>query len=171
LREGVGPAVMDPLERAAELARSGVEEAKSVVGTLRGTAGDGTTRGLADLPGLVERYPGTATLSTDGEPREVDGEIGHAVYRAVQESLTNAARYAPGSPVRVAVCWELGRLTVTVEDDGPGEHPVVTGQGSGQGLRGMRERLAAVGAQVNAGPSQHGWRTELVVPLAAEASS
>lgn len=171
LREGVGPAVMEPLERAADLARSGADEAKSVVGTLRAAAGDGTTRGLADLPALIERYPGKATLSSDGQGRDVEADVGHAVYRAVQESLTNAARYAPGSEVRVRVGWGADRLTVTIEDDGPGEHPVVTGQGSGQGLRGMHERLEAVGAQLRAGPRHGGWRTELSVPLAAKASS
>jgi signal transduction histidine kinase len=117
-REGVGPAVMEPLERAAELARSGVEEAKAVVGALRGTAGDGATRGLGDLPTLVERFPGAAALVVTGEPRQVDGAVGHAVYRAVQESLTNAARYAPGSPVRVALAWEPEQLQASIEDDG-----------------------------------------------------
>ncbi len=165
-REGVGSAVMEPLERAADLARSGVEEAKAVVSALRGTDGDGATRGVDDLPTLVERFPGVAELSAAGQPQPVSAEAGHAVYRAVQESLTNAARYAPGSPVRVALRWEPERLQVCVEDDGPGDHPVVSGQGTGEGLRGMRERLAAVGAELDAGPSQRGWRTKVVVPLA-----
>jgi signal transduction histidine kinase len=168
-REGVGPAVMEPLERAAELARSGVEEARAVVGALRGRAGDGTTRGLEDLQTLVERFPGAATLEASGQPRSVDVAVGHAVYRAVQESLTNAARYAPGSPVRVSVRWKPEQLQAIVEDDGPGDRPVVSGQGSGEGLRGMRERVAAIGGELSAGPRRDGWRTEVVVPLGPDA--
>ncbi len=164
-REGVGPAVMEPLERAADLARSGVEEAKAVVSALRGSAGDGAARGLDDLPMLIERFPGEATLAVSGEPQAVSGEVGHAVYRAVQESLTNAARYAPGSPVRVAVRWKPEQLQVIIEDDGPGDRPVVAGQGSGEGLNGMRERVARVGGELDAGPWQRGWRTRLVAPI------
>ncbi|HEX4429575.1 MAG TPA: histidine kinase [Frankiaceae bacterium] len=161
-REGVGPQVLEPLDRAAELARSGVEEAKAAVGALR----EMPSLGLADLPVLIERFPGSATYASTGTPAPVDPALGHALYRAVQESLTNSARYAPGSPVRVGVHWEAQRLVVRVEDDGPGDHPVVSGQGTGEGLRGMRERLAAAGAELGAGPWQHGWRTEVTVPLA-----
>lgn len=163
-REGVGPAVMEPLERAADLARTGVEEAKAVVSALRGTAGDGATRGLGELPTLIERFPGHAELEVMGQPRPVDGAVAHAVYRAVQESLSNAARYAPGSPVRVLLVWAPERLQASIEDDGPGDRPVVAGQGSGEGLRGMRERALAIGGKLDAGPWQRGWRTRLVVP-------
>jgi signal transduction histidine kinase len=168
-REGIGPAVMEPLERAADLARNGVEEAKAVVGALRGSAGGGTTRGLDDLPTLVERFPGDATLEVIGQPRPIDVAVGHAVYRAVQESLTNAARYAPGSPVRVVMQWKPEHLQAIIDDDGPGDRPVVRGQGSGEGLRGMRERVAAIGGELSARPWREGWRTEVVVPLGPDA--
>ncbi len=160
-REGVGLEVIEPLDRAAELARAGVEEAKAVVGALR----EAPTLGLDDLQALIERFPGVATYATAGAPMAVDAALGHALYRAVQESLTNAARYAPGSPVRVTLSWEPEGLVVRVDDDGPGDHLVVAGQGSGQGLRGMRERLTAVGAHVEAGARDGGWRVEVVAPL------
>jgi signal transduction histidine kinase len=160
-REGVGTAVIEPLDRAAELARSGVEEAKAAVGALRETP----PLGLADVPLLIERFPGAATLTTEGQPSPIDPELGHALYRAVQESLTNAARYAPGSTVRVSLAWAPERLSVRIEDDGPGDRHVVAGQGTGLGLAGMRERLAAAGARLEAGPWERGWRTEVAVPL------
>ena len=124
-REGVGPAVLEPLDRAAELARTGVDEAKAAVSALRETP----PLGIDDLPSLVERFPGDARFVTTGSALAVDPVLGHALYRAVQESLTNAARYAPGSPVRVELSWDLSGPVVTVTDEGPapGHHPEPSG--------------------------------------------
>jgi signal transduction histidine kinase len=55
---------------------------------------------------------------------------------------------------------------VVVSDDGPGQHHAPAGQESGQGLRGMRDRAAAVGGYVSAGAQRTGWQTVIVVPLA-----
>jgi signal transduction histidine kinase len=162
-RENAGPAVLEPLERAADLARSGVEEANAVMGALRSPARLGS--GIADLQTLIERFPGDATLLTTGEAQPLSPAGGHAIYRAVQESLTNAARYAPGSQVRVVMQWDQRQLRVFVIDDGPGDTPVPGGQGSGLGLSGMRERVASVGGQLVTGPDDNGWRTEIVVPV------
>jgi signal transduction histidine kinase len=162
-REGVGPLVMEPLDRAAELARSGVEEAKAAVGALRSPARPGL--GIGDVRGLVERFPGSAELTVDGTPGAVSAAAGHAIYRAVQESLTNAARYAPDSAVRVAMVWEPAQLRLVVSDDGPGDLAPPSGQGSGQGLRGMQERVASVGGTLLTGPQGTGWQTEIVVPV------
>ena len=105
-----------------------------------------------------------------GTPALVSPEAGHAAYRAVQEALTNAARYAPGSHVTVSLCWTAAWLVVRIEDTGPGlGHEVVRGQGSGLGLAGMHERMAAVGGTVRAGPRPGGgWSVELQVPVAGE---
>ena len=162
-REGVGPEVMQPLDRAAELARSGVEEAKAVVGALSSQVRPGL--GIADVHGLVERFPGDAALTVDGAPGVLSAAAGHAIYRAVQESLTNAARYAPGATVRVAMYWEPARLRLAVSDSGPTDHMPPAGQGSGQGLRGMQERVASVGGTLLTGPRGGGWQTEIVVPV------
>ena len=161
-REGVGAAVLEPLDRAAALARDGLGEARAVVGALRDPLG----LGIADLPALVERHPGSVTLHVVGEPSEVSPAAGHAAYRAVQEALTNAARYAPGAPVTVAVDHTEAGVTICVDDDGlpPGREPV-PGQGSGLGLAGMSERLAAVGGSVTAGPRPSGgWQVRIRVP-------
>ena len=124
-REGVSPIVMEPIDRAAELARTGVDEAKAVVGALRSPAG-ARSLGIPDLPTLLGRFPGTAELAVDGRPQPVSESADHAIYRAVQESLTNAARYAPGSTVRVAVHWESAQVRVLIIDDGPGEGGAAT---------------------------------------------
>ncbi len=166
-REGVGPAVLEPLDHAAALARDGLGEARAVVGALRDPHG----LGIADLRALVDRHPGAATLRVSGEPVEVPPAAGHAAYRAVQEALTNAARYAPGSPVAVTVDHAADGVTVCITDDGPppGREPV-PGQGTGLGLAGMSERLAGVGGSVTAGPRPSaGWQVRVHVPAQAPA--
>lgn len=160
-KEGAGPAVLEPLDRAAALARDGLAEARSAVGTLN----DPTLRGVSEIPGLVHGHAG-ASLTVSGAERPLSPSAAHAIYRAIQESLTNAARYAPGSSVRVTLAWETTALNVVVEDDGPAAgHRPLTGQGSGMGLSGMQERLAAVGGSAQAGSFGAGWRVQLAVPF------
>ena len=161
-RDGVGPDVLEPLDRAAALARDGVQEARTAVGALRDPVG----LGLDDLPTLVARHPGEVSLDVRGTPRPVDPQVGHTAYRAVQEALTNAARYAPGAPVTVTVTHAADGLRVCVEDSGPpqGRAPVTTGS-TGLGLAGMSERVAAAGGTVTAGPRPGGgWRVEVRLP-------
>src|SRR6185312_17164911 len=137
-KEGASADVLGPLDRAADLARDGVAEARAAVGTLRDPVGLGVT----DLGALVDRHPGDAQLHVTGTPALVAPEAGHAVYRAVQEALTNAARYAPGSAVTVTQRWGPESLEVVVADSGPApDREVVRGQGTGLGLAGMAERI------------------------------
>lgn len=168
-RENAGPAVVEPLDRAAALARNGLAEARAAVSTLRDPIG----LGLDELPALIDRHPGRATLDADGEAAQVTPEAGHAVYRAVQESLTNAARYAPGSPIDIGVHWGADELVVTVRDGGPGPgREAVAGQGTGLGLAGMDERVREVGGRVESGPDPDGpgWRVEVHVPVGVGAA-
>jgi signal transduction histidine kinase len=160
-REGVGDAVLGPLDKAAALARDGLTEAREAVSTLRDPVG----LGMDALPALVERHPGDVELSTTGTPATVSPEAEHAIYRVVQESLTNAARYAPGSPVQVELSWQEKLLRVRVDDVGlsPGR-VAVAHQGTGLGLSGMQERLLHVDGSVRAGPrAGGGWRVEATV--------
>lgn len=153
--------VLGPLDKAADLARDGLAEARAAVGALRGPVG----LGVEEIPALVERFPGAATVAVDGTPGELDGEAGHAVYRAVQEALTNAARYAPGAPVTVTLTWTPELLRVSVADTGrPRDREPVASLGSGLGLSGMAERLRPVHGAVRAGPgTDGGWRVEIEV--------
>jgi signal transduction histidine kinase len=90
-----------------------------------------------------------------------------AVFRAVQEALTNVARHAQARGVALLVERTRGRLQVAVEDDGVGFMPDATGAMRGQwGLLGMQERLAALGGEVQL-ESQPGRGTTVLmrVPL------
>lgn len=162
-RERVGPTVLEPMDKAAALAREGLGEARAAVSALRDPVG----LGLDALPALVERHPGTAVLDETGARGQVSVDAAHAVYRAVQESLTNAARYAPGSVVRVTLEWQASALAVTVTDDGPAPgREAVGGQGTGLGLAGMAERVEQAGGVLHTGPrAGGGWQTAIELPL------
>ncbi|MFI0786190.1 sensor histidine kinase [Streptomyces lydicus] len=89
-------------------------------------------------------------------------------YRIIQEALTNVIKHAGPVGVRVTVRGDDSRLTVAVENDPapPGHRPV---PGSGKGLVGMRERVAAFDGELRAGPREDGgWR--LYAVLSARAS-
>lgn len=165
-RERVGAAVLDPLDQAATLAREGLAEARAAVGALRDPVG----LGLDELPALIGRHPGEAALAAEGPAGAVSPDSGHAIYRAVQESLTNAARYAPGSPVTVTLRWSADALAVTVADSGPAPgRDAVAGQGTGLGLAGMTERVHQVGGTLRAGPrAGAGWQVDVSVPTARD---
>jgi signal transduction histidine kinase len=147
-----------------------VQEARAVVGALRAAP----MRGMDDVRSLTSGFPGEARLRISGSAGRLAPEAGHAVYRAVQEAMTNAARYATGSAIEVDIVWEDREVRVVVRDYGVPAGRVRSGvQGSGAGLRGMAERLEAVGGSLTAGPATDGagWRIALQVPVVATAAA
>ncbi|WP_459645213.1 sensor histidine kinase [Kineococcus sp. NUM-3379] len=117
--------------------------------------------GLVDLPelALAAEQAGTRVeLHVAPLPGPVPGSVQLAVYRVVQESLTNVSRHAPGARARVAVApFDTAGLWVAVVDDGPapGAAPGAA-RGPGAGVRGMRERAEATGGVLSAGPRAGG---------------
>jgi signal transduction histidine kinase len=90
-----------------------------------------------------------------------------AIYRMVQEALTNVARHAQAQHVRVRVALESHAVRVRVEDDGQGVHGEVTPH---LGLLGMRERVTALGGTLTVQPApRSGLRVEAVIPREAAA--
>jgi signal transduction histidine kinase len=162
--EGAAPSITGPIDRAAELARAGVQEARAAVGVLRVPR----LHGPGDLAGLVEGFPGEVSLQVSGQPGRLGPEAGHAVYRAVQEAMTNTARYATGSGIDVTVTWEPAWLRVRVRDHGlPAGHQPSGVKGSGTGLKSMAGRIEAAGGQLTARPAPNGpgWFVDLTVPV------
>lgn len=120
-----------------------------------------------DLPGLVERFR-AAGLSVRAEGLRLeppaDTGVRLALYRVVQESLTNVLRHAPGTAhVDVELSYYPDRWEVTVVDHG-GVVPTSDAGGSGLGLVGMQERVELLGGKVEAGPWEHGWGVHVVIP-------
>jgi signal transduction histidine kinase len=120
-----------------------------------------------DLKGLVDRFR-TAGLPVHAEGLGVDPPadtgLRLALYRVVQESLTNVLRHAQGtSHVDLELRRELDRWEVTVADHG-GVIPAPDPGGAGLGLVGMQERVELLGGTVEAGPAERGWRVHVVIP-------
>jgi signal transduction histidine kinase len=76
-----------------------------------------------------------------------------AAYRVVQESLTNALKYAGPAHAWVAVHWGRDELELEIANDGHGHGD---GSGSGHGLAGMRERVSLYGGEIESGPRDGG---------------
>lgn len=125
---------------------------------------------LPTLDELADRFRAVGlpvTLTRDGTPLPEDAGVRQAVFRIVQESLTNTLRHAL-APTRVGVSihHEAGRIEIVVEDDGQARHTPHT---PGHGLVGIEQRAAAHGGQAWSGPGPAGgWRN--VVTLYAPGS-
>jgi signal transduction histidine kinase len=163
-RTGADPRLADQVANAQQLARDGMANAKRAVATLRGEA----LPGPADLPALVEqtRLAGLpVTLTVVGEPRPLPAESGLAVYRSVQEALTNTAKHAGrGATAAVTLTWTAAEVTAEVVDTGGDQ--VTTGLPSGgYGLSGLSERTALAGGRLDAGPTPGGWRLGVTMLL------
>jgi signal transduction histidine kinase len=88
-----------------------------------------------------------------------------ALFRAVQEALTNVGKHARASRVDVTLDWLEDVVVLRIADDGRGA--AATAVGDGNGLRGMRERAELVGGQVSAEPAERGYVVEVRLPLAS----
>ncbi|MDL5158272.1 sensor histidine kinase [Actinomycetospora termitidis] len=157
-RLGPDDAVVASVDTAADLARSGLAEAKEAVAALRSTPAPTTP----DLQALVDRHD--AGLTVDGDLDGTAPEVREAVFAAVREALTNAGRHAPGARTGVTVTAGPDTVEATVTNTAPIGTPAV-GVGGGNGLVGLRERAALVGGTVEAGPHDDGWRVVLRVPV------
>jgi signal transduction histidine kinase len=127
--------------------------------------------GLARLDGLVAGAGATGLevgTRVEGTPRPLPAGTDLAAYRIVQESLTNVTRHAGPASASVLIAYGEKDLTVQVDDDGRG--PVAPAGGSGgNGIRGMKERVAALGGELTTGPRPGGgFRVLARLPLSTE---
>jgi signal transduction histidine kinase len=148
----------------ADTARSALAELRRVLGVLRSDAVLTPQPDLSTLGDLVVSVRAAGlpvTLRWDGVGPAgvgaVDAVVGLTAYRIVQEALTNVLKHA--GPCRAEVVLALApapggeALEVTVTDDGRGPG---SPNGAGQGLAGMRERVAVLGGRFDAGPGAAG---------------
>ncbi|GIM91930.1 sensor histidine kinase [Paractinoplanes toevensis] len=127
--------------------------------------------GLAQLDDLLDQVRSTGltvTSAVTGVPTAMPPGAELAVYRIVQEALTNTLKHAIGPRrVGVAIAHRPGSVTVEVHDDGA---PAVGRPNTGHGLAGMRERAAVYAGTVSAGPDPSGgWRVRADLALPVEA--
>ncbi len=159
------PAATQALTTIAETGREALGEMRRLVSVLRGVGEEqpyAPSPTLADLPEMIGRSG--ARLETDGIPVRLPATVELTVYRVVQEALTNALKHAgPESNPLVRLEYGDRRLTITVSDSGADR--VAVDDGAGNGLRGMRERVVALGGTFDAGPlPQRGFRVRAELP-------
>ncbi len=179
-RAGPGEA-RDALERIEQTSHGAIGELRAILGVLRdrdsqaavppagGRDGDSLPRapapGIENITELIERARGTgleARLSTTGaQPPRISDATSLAAYRIVQESLTNARRHAPGTPVEVGLRFDPTVLDVAIENRGSFS---ANGTEPGVGIAGMRERATALGGSFEAGATAGGFRVQAQLP-------
>ncbi|MFE6305643.1 sensor histidine kinase [Nocardiopsis sp. NPDC057823] len=166
--DGVG----STLAGIGETGRRALDDLRHLLGVLDPRE-DPAGPSLGGLAGLVERSRGagqSVDLVEDGEPRPMLPRQEEALYRVVQESVTNALKHAPGEHVVVRI--EHGDEAVGARITTGGGAPPAEGagpprprSGGGRGLTGLRERVGAVGGELRAGPSDDGGFTvHAIVP-------
>ncbi|HLJ04269.1 MAG TPA: histidine kinase [Solirubrobacteraceae bacterium] len=166
-REGAGETLRSTIERAGELVRDGLVDARQAVSALRGEE----LPGVDQLDGLVATFRRSTDIDVGlqvlGRPRALRAETSLALFRAAQEGLTNVARYAPGHAAAVTLAYEEEGTRLRVENrpvPGAAAGPGLAGVGGGHGLTGARERVQRCGGTLTAGPTEDGWQVEVDVP-------
>jgi signal transduction histidine kinase len=147
-----------------------LEELRSLVGVLRsGDGGEGAQPGLDELSDLVSNFRSDAVpvaLDVTAEPSRLPRSVSHAVYRTVQEALTNVRKHAAGARTSVKVSAQQDTLVVEVRNTSSGGQQSALPSG-GHGLIGLRERAGLLGGTLQAGPtSEGGFRVSATYPLA-----
>ncbi|WP_211302785.1 sensor histidine kinase [Allonocardiopsis opalescens] len=161
------------LHRARGLAAEGLEEARAAVAALREDPPP-LPDALAALAAAHTRdHAVPVRLGIEGEPVPLPAAAEVSLARAAREALTNAARHAPGAPVRVELRYLDGGARLRVRNEPPADPPPPSRPG-GHGLAGMRERLALAGGTLEAGPQDdgdRGWTVTAEVPGARTAAA
>jgi signal transduction histidine kinase len=153
--------------------RAALAELTDTVGLLRQPGDPGAPvdpvpalGGLGDLVATFGRSGLSITTRITGTPRPTGAAADLTAYRVVQEALTNVCKHAGPTTVDVEVAYASDCLIVTVDNAATGE-PGVVAAGSGHGLVGMRERVAALGGVLDAAPYPGGYRVRATLPRAA----
>ncbi len=160
IRAAGQPRTTRTFETIAGTGREALTQLDRALGVLRG---DGPARhpepDLDDLPELLDRagLAGLhAELTESGTRRPVPADLAAAVYRLVQEAVTNTVKHAAATRIGVRLDWHDDALGVQVRDDGRGPASAPPEAGSGRGLIGMRERIHAFGGDLRTGPGADG---------------
>jgi signal transduction histidine kinase len=176
VQAGVGLALLDTDPEQARTALTTIKgaskealgEVRQVLDSLRtpGDAPRAPAPGLDRLSELVEAAADAGlTVRVEGTAPRLPPATDLAAFRIVQEALTNVVRHSGSRHARVRLARDGGTLRLRIDDDGP-----ATGAdagGGGNGLAGMRERAAALGGTIEAGPRPDGgFRVVAVLPLA-----
>jgi signal transduction histidine kinase len=164
----------ESLAAVASTGRAALTELRRLLGVIRAEddpAGDVSyapqpgIEYLDELVGQVRETGLPVELSVLGEARPLPEGVGLCAYRIVQEALTNTLKHAHASTAQVHLRYVADALELQVLDDGRGATSL-NGETDGQGLIGMRERVALFGGELRAGPrSGRGYEVRARLPL------
>ncbi len=165
---------VDGLLDAERLGRQAMSDIRQTVGLL-GARDAAPLRltpepGLSDIPDLVTSFADAGLQvesSIEVDPASVTAGIGLALYRVAQESLANIAKHAPASAARLRLYVEKGTAILSVNNEL--RRPVTSGP-AGAGLPGMRQRIALLDGDFEAGPGPDGWTVQARVPVTPTAT-
>ena len=168
---GDQPAVRRALEAIESTGRETIDEMRHMLGVLREPSDElalAPQPGLRDLDALAARMRAAGLpvdVQIEGVPRTLPAGLELSAYRIVQEALTNTLKHAGASGASVSVRYLERAVELEIVDDGPG---VVAAGGTGNGLIGMRERVALFGGVLDAGHrAEGGWSLRARLPVAA----
>ena len=161
----------ESVENIRTTSKQALTELRSVLGVLRAGETEPARKPATDLTQLDRliaqiRDAGLeVVLSSDLDVARVPALASVSAYRIIQEALTNCVRHARATSVEIRLVVRGDRLHVEVLDNGTGSSEDTNG--GGHGIRGMRERVEALGGQFEAGPraDSPGFRIYAVLPL------
>jgi signal transduction histidine kinase len=173
LEDGESGEALEALAEAQRAGREAMREMRQTVTLLGSTSPpSGPSAALPhirDLPDLVAGYAAAGLaieLDVDGDLDSVPGDVGLAAYRLAQESLTNAAKHAPGSAATVKVRLDRDQLCLVITNDiSPAVAQLSPGPGPGHGIAGMTQRAILAGGSLSARPDGSRWRVVAVLPV------
>jgi signal transduction histidine kinase len=152
------------LRTSSELAGALLAEVRTVVSAERGARRIDLRHALATLCAGIPT-PRIALLMDDSFAI-ASPALAHALFRCAQEAISNAVRHAGAATMTIEIARHGDELTMRVADDGRGSRKA----GEGNGLRGMRERLALLGGHLQAGDRQpRGYAIQVTLPIAGGA--
>jgi signal transduction histidine kinase len=151
--------------------KSGLRELRAILKVLRDADDSGAPApGLLDIQALADATTAAGTPTTvraEAPPVALPPPVSLAAYRIVQESLTNVVRHARAASATVIARQDSGHLLIEIFNDGTAGAAAFP-DGAGAGLAGMRERAAALGGTLEAGPRPGGgFAVRARLPLAA----
>lgn len=178
IQAAVAGQLMEADPAAARRALAGIEESSRaalddldhVLAVLReDRPGTAPSRGLADLPQLVDRIRGTGAVihsEITGEIERVPATTSREAYRIVQEGLTNAIRHSRSAPVWLRVARNGDELRIDITNPLAGDSPAAGRATAGRGLTGITERVRLLGGEAWAGVDSNGcWVLSAWLPI------
>ena len=163
-------ATVEALDVIARTGRNSIGEMRRIVSLLRGEsdATFGPSPSLPQIPEMVAKAGPRITLEMPEELPAVPDSLGLTTFRVVQESVTNFLKHAgPTAQATATISCAPEAIDIRVTDDGVGVQSA--SEGHGAGIRGMRERVAAMGGTFKAGPrTGGGYEVRARLPLPSQ---